>query len=78
VTDFHTPPEQVLDVQDMHAVLTAQSDNPPELLLTLDVQHVETKHSWRLAQHFSRDQLIELTHLLVYICNENDIDWNPL
>ena len=50
-------------------------DNPPTLKLIMDVTHDETGLEWRQSITFNGPKMRELTELLVYSCNQVDIEW---
>lgn len=52
-------------------------DDPPEFILKLDVTHDETKHAWRQEIRCNSNQMIELTQLMVYACNQIELEWRP-
>lgn len=68
-------PEQILNVQQFVAVMDTQVEKPPELHLTAQVEHAETNHEWVQALVFSREQVIELTQLLVHVCDYHALAW---
>lgn len=65
VTDpVEFPASQDLSVNEFFARVRHRGvDDPPELLLILDVTHEETMHEWRTQLRFSRQQFLELVML---------------
>lgn len=59
------PVDSQVTVNHMFTVVTKEGSDPPEMVLTLDVQHAEIATQWRLGVHLSRTQIIEL-HLLLH------------
>lgn len=74
---FATPTEQHLNATEIATITRMSVPDPPELVLMLDVVHDETKLAWRQEVRFTARQMIEITQLLVYSCQQVGIDWRP-
>ena len=68
------PVDQQLVARAMFTTLNYAVDTPPELELVFDVEHAGTSHAWRTSITLNRDQMIELTGLLVHGCRGSGID----
>lgn len=74
---FATQTEQHLTARGVATMTKMGVPNPPEMSLILDVTHDETNHAWRQEVKLNREQMIEMTQLLVYSCHQVDLDWRP-
>lgn len=48
-------------------------DNPPEVLLILDVVHEETTLEWRTAIRFTKEKFIETMRLMEYLAKQEKL-----
>ena len=62
------PAEQDLFVQSIE-IVTRHRDvpNPPEILVMVDVVHVETNQDWRTQLRFTPDKFVELVRLAEHV-----------
>lgn len=62
------PAEQDLFVQSIE-IVTRHRDvpDPPELLIMVDVVHVETNQDWRTQLRFTHDKFVELVRLAEHV-----------
>ena len=72
---FGRPIESQLNVEQMFTVVNYNGSNPPTMNLTLDVEHADTGHTWRVGVQLRREQIIELATLLVNACEKNDLPY---
>jgi hypothetical protein len=76
MSDLGRPADQQLAVREMFAAVifdTNVTTRPPVMDLTFDVVHTETSTEWRTAVRLSRNQISELTALLLHACREHGI-----
>jgi hypothetical protein len=76
--NFGDPADSHLRVAQMFTIVTQLGDNPPQMELTLDVKHDENPDiGWRVSVHLTREQIIELTCLMVNACENNNLPIRP-
>lgn len=69
------PADQVLEAIDFHASTTQVGDNPPTLMLIIDIVHPETGLQWRQQLTFTRERWIALIQLLVFAADAENVEW---
>lgn len=74
---FAVPTEQHLSAETIATITKMSVPEPPMLVLLLDVKHDDTGHAWRQEITFSAKQMVELTQLMVYSCEQVEVDWRP-
>ena len=73
-TDFDAPSEQDLALNDF--MIQAQRvgvEDPPEVLLILDVTHEETMHEWRTQIRIDRERFAAFVHLCAHVAKTEGI-----
>lgn len=71
---FGQPVDSDLHVTGMFTVVNRQGSNPPTMQLTLDVEHAENPAiAWRVGVNLNREQIIELTNLMVSCCDKHEL-----
>jgi len=71
---LEAPVDQHLSVQEFHVITIQDTDDPPEVDLVLDVEHIETGHAWRQSINMGRDQFKQYVNTLVYAATTAGID----
>lgn len=69
------PADQELMAVDFHATTLRNGDDPPTLMLMIDVIHEETEHQWRQQLTFTRPKWVTLMQLLSYAADNEGITW---
>ena len=69
------PPDQVLEAIDFHATTSKVGDNPPTLMLIIDIMHTETASEWRQQLVFTRERWVALMNLLAYAAESEGVEW---
>jgi hypothetical protein len=69
------PPDQILEAIDFHASTTQVGDNPPTLMLIIDILHSETSMQWRQQLTFTRERWIALMQLLTFAADAEGVEW---
>jgi hypothetical protein len=69
------PPDQILEAIDFHASTTQVGDNPPTLMLIIDILHSETSMQWRQQLTFTRERWVALMQLLAFAADAEGVEW---
>lgn len=73
-TDFDAPSEQDLALNDfMIQAIRVGVEDPPEVLLILDVTHEETMHEWRTQIRIDRERFLALLHLMNHVAKTENM-----
>jgi hypothetical protein len=77
VTDtfFEGETEQHLTCLEMATRTLTVTDDPPEFMLMMDVEHNESKMQWRQEVALSKPKAIELTKLMAYSLDNVGVEW---
>ena len=67
--------EQDLFAGNVEAVTVQHGDDPPTLMLRIEVTHAETGVSWKQSLTFTRQQWVDLMRLLNYACENEGVIW---